>query len=196
LDYLTTHTSLSPIRRGFAPGFVNDKNRCTRLTAASDKVYQLFAHSRWFSPASSTTKTGRHDIAEILLKVALNTINQSINQQHFSYILAISLIGSRNSSTQIKPPTFHKSLTNFIVKSCREYPGEINRPIEIHPVHLDMSGIQTHNYSGKRVRVMEFNASFNNISVIQCRSVLLVEETGVPGEYHLTCRKSLTSFIT
>jgi hypothetical protein len=26
--------------------------------------------------ASSTTKTGRHDIAEILLKVALSTINQ------------------------------------------------------------------------------------------------------------------------
>jgi hypothetical protein len=25
------------------------------------------------TPASSTTKTGRHDIAEILLKVALNT---------------------------------------------------------------------------------------------------------------------------
>ena len=30
------------------------------------------------SLASSTTKTGRHDIAEILLKVALNTKNQSI----------------------------------------------------------------------------------------------------------------------
>jgi hypothetical protein len=29
--------------------------------------------------ASSITKTGRHDIAEILLKVALNTINQSTN---------------------------------------------------------------------------------------------------------------------
>jgi hypothetical protein len=27
--------------------------------------------------ASSTTKTGRHDIAEILLKVALSTKNQS-----------------------------------------------------------------------------------------------------------------------
>jgi hypothetical protein len=43
---------------------------------ASDKVYQLLAHGRWFSPgtpASSTTKTVRHDIAEILLKVALNT---------------------------------------------------------------------------------------------------------------------------
>jgi len=29
------------------------------------------------TPASSTTKTGCHDIAEILLKVALNTKNQS-----------------------------------------------------------------------------------------------------------------------
>ena len=52
---------------------------CTRFAAASDKVCQLLAHGRWFPPgtlASSTTKTGRHDIAEILLKVALNTINQ------------------------------------------------------------------------------------------------------------------------
>jgi hypothetical protein len=42
----------------------------------------LLAHGWWFSPvtpASSTTKAGRHDIAEILLKVALNTKNQ-INQ--------------------------------------------------------------------------------------------------------------------
>jgi hypothetical protein len=40
---------------------------CTLLTAASDKAYQLLAQGRWFSPgtpASSTTKTGRHDIAE------------------------------------------------------------------------------------------------------------------------------------
>jgi hypothetical protein len=47
---------------------------CTRLAAASDKVYQLLSHGRWFfpgTPASSTTKTGRHDIAEILMKVAL-----------------------------------------------------------------------------------------------------------------------------
>ena len=29
-----------------------------------------------------------------------------------------------------------------------------------------------------------FNATFNNISVISWQSVLLVEETGVPGENH------------
>jgi hypothetical protein len=64
------------MRRGFAPSFVNYKKGWTRLTAASDKVYQLLAHDRWSSPgtpASSITKNGRHDIAEILLKVTLNT---------------------------------------------------------------------------------------------------------------------------
>jgi hypothetical protein len=48
-----------------------------------DKVYHLLAHGRWFfqgTPASSTTKTDRHDIADILLKVALTTINQKIFQ--------------------------------------------------------------------------------------------------------------------
>ena len=60
LDYLITHTSLSPIRRGFAPGCVN-----------------------------YTTKTGRHDIAEILLKVALNTNLKKINltQLHASLFI-------------------------------------------------------------------------------------------------------------
>jgi len=38
--------------------------------------------SQWFSPGSPvspTNKTDRHDIAEILLKVALNTIKQKQN---------------------------------------------------------------------------------------------------------------------
>jgi hypothetical protein len=48
-----------------------------KFATSSEKVYQLLAHGRWFSPASSTTKPGRHDIAEILLKVALKT--QKIN---------------------------------------------------------------------------------------------------------------------
>jgi hypothetical protein len=42
-----------------------------------DNVCQLLATGRWFSsgtPVSSTNKTDRHLITEILLKVALNTI--------------------------------------------------------------------------------------------------------------------------
>jgi hypothetical protein len=64
------------------------QKRCSRLAAASDKIYQLLAHGRWFSPgtpASSTTKTGRHDIAEILLKVVLNTINQITSNRSYKF---------------------------------------------------------------------------------------------------------------
>ena len=40
----------------------------TLFAVTSDKVYQLLAHGQWFSPASSATKTGRHDIAESGIK--------------------------------------------------------------------------------------------------------------------------------
>ena len=52
---LTTHTI--PIRHGFGPGFVNYKKGCTRLAATSNKVYQLLAHGRWFSPDTPKTTT-------------------------------------------------------------------------------------------------------------------------------------------
>jgi hypothetical protein len=47
-------------------------------TTLCDKVCQWLAAGLWFSlgiPVSSTNKTDHHDIAEILLKVVLNTIN-------------------------------------------------------------------------------------------------------------------------
>ena len=136
MDYLTTHTSLSPIRRGFAPGFVNYKKGCTRLTAASDKVYQLLAHGRWFSPgtpASSTTKTGRHDIAEILLKVALNTKNQIINNiSVISWRSAFIGGGNRRKTTDL--------------------PQVIDKLYHIM-LYTPMSWIRTHNISGDRRRL-------------------------------------------
>jgi hypothetical protein len=50
-----------------------DQGECTLC----DNVCQWLATNRWFSPGppvSSTNKTDHHDIAELLLKVALNTI--------------------------------------------------------------------------------------------------------------------------
>jgi hypothetical protein len=58
---------------GLRPALNKLQKGCTRLTAPSDKVYQLLAYGRWFSPgipASSTTKTGRHDIVESGVKTA------------------------------------------------------------------------------------------------------------------------------
>ena len=75
----------------------------------SDKVYQLLAHGRWFSPgtpASSTTKTGSQDIAEILLKVAINT-QKSINQSR----LVKQVVITRGPP---EPASLISSFTNFM----------------------------------------------------------------------------------
>ena len=84
---------------------------------ASDTVYQLLAHGWWFSPgipASATTKAGRHDIDEILLEVALSTMNQieSINhcialhivqkQQHHQHMINCSLRVEKKPRIHIK----------------------------------------------------------------------------------------------
>ena len=61
------------------------KSRCTTLW---HKVCQWLAAGLWFSlspPFSSNNKTDRHDITEILLKVALNTIN--LKKKSFSCVL-------------------------------------------------------------------------------------------------------------
>jgi hypothetical protein len=65
-----------------------------------------------------------HDIAELLLKVALNTINQT----YFSYIVAFSFIGGGNRSARRKPPICQQTLSST--------------PL--------LSGIRTHNVSGDR----------------------------------------------
>jgi hypothetical protein len=64
---------------------ISIRARCTTLF---DKVCQWLATGLWFSPGppvSSTNKTVRHDIAEILLKVALNTIKQTSKQTYVLY---------------------------------------------------------------------------------------------------------------
>jgi hypothetical protein len=86
-------------------------------------MHQLLANGRWFSPgtpASSTTKTGRHDIAEILLKVALNTINQIKTNQMSPTVLFIVLyyecvcIGS--NLKLLDTFELYKSASIFVIK--------------------------------------------------------------------------------
>ena len=55
------------------------ESRSWRYTLC-DKAYQSLAAGRWFSPGtpvSSANKTDRHNITEILVSMALNTITHS-----------------------------------------------------------------------------------------------------------------------
>jgi len=52
-----------------------------------DQNLSVIATDLWFSlgpPVSSTNKTDHHDITEILLKVALNTIKQTNKQTYYN----------------------------------------------------------------------------------------------------------------
>jgi hypothetical protein len=66
-------------------------------TTLCDKDCHWLTASRWFSPSppvSSTNKTDRHDISEILLKVALNIINQQNQPFHYNIYSNILLVAS------------------------------------------------------------------------------------------------------
>jgi hypothetical protein len=59
-------------------------------TTLCDKACQWLATGQWFSlgtPISYAIKTERHDITEILLKVALKTIYQNQNQTMFVIVM-------------------------------------------------------------------------------------------------------------
>jgi hypothetical protein len=55
-------------------------------TTLCDKVCQELAAGRWFSPVFFTNKSDRHNITEILLKVALNIITLTPNHIHYTFI--------------------------------------------------------------------------------------------------------------
>ena len=58
--------------------FVSSSLDQTKVYTLCYKVCQWLVTGRWFSPVSSTNKTDRHDIAEILLNVVLNTITLTL----------------------------------------------------------------------------------------------------------------------
>jgi hypothetical protein len=63
-------------------------------------------------------------------------------------------------------------------------PGGNHRPVACHCHWQTLSHSVVSSTRHERVMIMMFNATFNNISVISWRSVLLVGETRVPGENH------------
>jgi hypothetical protein len=110
---------------------------------------------KYLECSAGTNKTDRHDITEILLKVALNTI--ALILTFWRYAIPVKFDSFDNHASIL---FIHSHVKN---EQC------------------------THLHLCKRVTCVNaehsryfINATFNNISVISWRSVLLV-----PGENHL-----------
>ena len=87
---------------------------------------------RWFSPgtlASSTTKTGRHDIAEILLKVALNTKIQIQIQKHILEVIN----GTQKNTTLL---TLENHILNVTIDTRKKH--VIFSPLKKHIINVTM----------------------------------------------------------
>jgi hypothetical protein len=88
---LTAHTSLSPIRHGFVPSFVNYKKGCTRLAAASDLVlysthtciYQIPLYSMYI-PANSPDFSGSHPGIPPITRWNCNVTRQVLKRPRIS----------------------------------------------------------------------------------------------------------------
>jgi hypothetical protein len=101
-----------------------------------DEVYSIqhyvikFVSDLWFSPGtpvSSTSKTDRHDITEILLKVVLNTLNQPTNcLLLWFYFTSFSLLwetrgNSNRLSVYLNSIQFTQAEKNITTCIRREY---------------------------------------------------------------------------
>jgi hypothetical protein len=103
----------------------------------------LLGHGQWFSPgtpASSTTKTGRHDIAEILLKVGLNNKNQS-NQ---SFVITM-MRSPKHTSSALK-----RGEVNIMTSQTNGYVNHLNMTnIALNTINLNLN-------QNKRVVYIQF----------------------------------------
>ena len=121
--------------------FVSDSRQVGDFlyTTVCDKVCQWFATGRWFSPctqASSTSKTYRHKITEILLKVALSAIplnpihkpsNSKKRLERDKHVLQIRQEFSEYTSWKAIKAQLYNSVTTCVWKN-RHHRQKIIKP--------------------------------------------------------------------
>ena len=86
--------------------------QCVLNTTLCDKVCLWLATGRQFSLVSSTNKTDRHNISEILLKVALNTINHNKDAWSCDAVNVMSFINLIKIRSLIAPPPLFWYIVN------------------------------------------------------------------------------------
>ena len=115
---LTTHTSLSPIRRGFAPGFVNSKKKVH--STRSRKWYSLSVAFPW--------------------SVVLSGYSGFLHHYNWSPRYSWTIVESG-----AKTPTINKKSTCYVVISCRPWTELPKQPcVTKYVVNLIYNGYIEH----------------------------------------------------
>jgi len=103
-------------------------------------------------------------------------IKKKIIKNKMLNLMRILFITKKNQNKLVHKCSICKTSDSRASKNYNSHFIIINHGI------LWIVSIHDHNLIWLRIRVMVFNITFNNISVISWWSVLLVEETGEPGE--------------
>ena len=111
------------------------KSRSWQGVQLCDKVCQWLETGRWccpVPPVSSINNTDRQDIAEILLKVVLNTIKQT----NYCNVRCFEIVSLKMYTRQLEI----KQSYNFIYYTCEPSGGSIFLPIlRVPPVNSKSS---------------------------------------------------------
>ena len=105
-----------------------------------------------------------------LKSFTVDTQNDDLPQNSFPFRQEIIIFFQPFSKSGL---TTFVDVWNYQNKTCQDF---ITTYIKYDVMHYKLRGVS--------VRAMMFSATFNKISAISWRSLLLVEETGVPGENH------------
>ena len=174
-------------------------NRCIFVKFEIQNVYQLGVWRYWIPSCTlSSIKYGSHPSpASYCFKYCHNkqvrrplvTLNASIMDPWNNLLALFCLL-----SPWIEVAFFYLLFSHWILINLilLIYCFTLISSICNYSVSVRMQLILFNNW------FMVFNATFNNISVISCRSALLVEETEVPGENHrpVSSRWQTLSYIT
>jgi hypothetical protein len=169
------------------------------ITTLCDKVCQWLVTVLWFSPVTSTNETDCHDITEILLKVALRTITLTLNLSCGSQLIHCLLVWC--TKTIICTNSLNEKQDWYFYQISCVFIAYYSHDIKFMPVKYELKVVEISFLICPKLRskilLMSYKKCLTPLSTIFHSYIVAVSFIGGGNRRKpLTCRNSLTNFIT